>query len=306
MNHPQGTPKFLSASFVRIGRDGLAHALLAPASVSATLPTGALVMATCDTTYPFGDSLHYTLHSTSPFTFAVRIPSWSFEGGTVLSVNSTLLPLPPINQHTGMLSLPLPAGQTIITLILAPTVRIAPRANDTIAIYHGALLYALDVGQSVLVLNATTLSESRPTAAASSVQKSSSITTSSISTLHPEQQSQDLPPQAHDYEITNTKPWNFAIDPSSLVFHPGPSYSPDNMPHPIWDYGAAPGWISAKGCRIAWALSHGVPDRVPLKDQRECEKGPDGKVAVEDVVLRPYGGLKVHMAELPVVDLGLW
>ena len=49
-----------------------------------------------------------------------------------------------------------------------------------------------------------------------------------------------------------------------------------------------------------------MPDRVPLKDQRECEKGTDGKVAVEDVVLRPYGGLKVHMAELPVVHLGLW
>ena len=306
MNHPQGTPKFLSASFVRVGRDGLAHALLAPASVTTTLPTGALVTVTCDTTYPFGDSLHYTVHSTSPFTFAIRIPSWSFEGGTVLSVNSTLSPLPPINQHTGMIFLPLPAGQTTITLILAPTLRIAPRANDTIAVYHGSLLYALDVGQSVLVLNATSLSESHPAAAGYPVPEPTSTSAKSIHTLRPEQQSQDLPPQAHNYEITNTKPWNLAIDPSSLVFHPGPSYSPDNLPNPIWDYGAAPGWISAKGCRIPWALSHGVPDQVPLKDQRECEKGTDGKVAVEDVVLRPYGGLKVHMAELPVVHLGLW
>ena len=306
MNHPQGTPKFLSASFVRAGRDGLAHALLAPASVSTTLPTGALVTATCDTTYPFGDSLHYTVHSTSPFTFAIRIPTWSFEGGTVLSVNSTLLPLPSIDQHTGMLSIPLPAGQTTITLVLAPTLRITPRANDTIAVYHGALLYALDVGQSVLVLNATSLSEPLPTGAGYPVEESSPTTASPISTLHPQPKPQDLPPQAHNYEITNTQPWNFAIDPSSLIFHPGPSYPPNKMPNPIWDYGAAPGWIGAKGCRIPWPLIHGVPDRVPLKDQRECEKGPDGKSAVEDVVLRPYGGLKVHMAELPVVDLGLW
>ena len=304
VNHPQGTPKFLSAAFVQIGRDGLAHALLSPASVFTTLPSGALVNTTCDTAYPFSNTLQYSVHSTSAFTFSIRVPSWSTSESTFLSINSTMTPLPPIDQHTGMISLPLAAGQTTIILTLAPALRIEPRANDTIAVYHGALLYALDVGQSVLVLNATSHLSTHPTGAGYPVQPVPPAA-NFVPSLGSDQRIQDLPTEAHNYEITNTKPWNIAIDPSSLVFHPGPSYSSDQLPNPIWEYAAAPSWISAKGCRIEWGISHGVPDRVPLKGARKCLTGLDGKVEVEDVLLRPYGGLKVHMAELPVVDLGL-
>ena len=77
VNSPQGFPKFLSASYVTLGNDGLAHALLGPASVATTLANGAVVSVSCDTEYPFSNVLVYTVQSTAPFTFAMRIPAWS-------------------------------------------------------------------------------------------------------------------------------------------------------------------------------------------------------------------------------------
>ena len=51
---------------------------------------------------------------------------------------------------------------------------------------------------------------------------------------------------------------------------------------------------------MEWPLLRGMPAPVPLADgdgKRVC------KESGVEVVLRPYGSLKVHMAELPVVDL---
>ena len=74
-----------------------------------------------------------------------------------------------------------------------------------------------------------------------------------------------------------------------------------SLPKEVWTRGGPPSFITGRGCQIKWELDRGVPSAVPLADEegrRNCT-GP----AVE-VVLRPYGSLKIHMAELPVADLG--
>lgn len=77
VNHPQGYPKFVSASFARVGDDGIAHVLLGPGAVNATTNSGAVVSISCRTNYPFNHDLLYFIQSDKPFAFAVRVPLWA-------------------------------------------------------------------------------------------------------------------------------------------------------------------------------------------------------------------------------------
>lgn len=297
VNLPQGYPKFLSASFVRAGANGLAHALLMPAHVSTTLPSGNTVNVTCDTNYPFDNTLKYTISTSAPFNFHIRLPNWSSPHHTILILNNIRQSIAP-DPHTGMISLGIPAGSNSILYTLAPTLRIVPRANDTVAIYHGALLYALDVGESTTVLAPTIFDPQAFHKEAFAPH--SNPGTGKTNALPP------LPHQAHSYEIRNTEPWNIAIDISTLKFHPsaededGATGTRTHLPREVWSRGGPPSFFTGRGCQIEWPLDKGVPAAVPLAvdGKRKCI----GKAV--DVVLRPYGSLKVHMAELPVVGLG--
>lgn len=301
VNLPQGYPKFLSASFVRAGSNGLAHALLMPARVTTTLPSSTAVNITCTTGYPFSNTFQYSIIASAPFSFHIRLPAWSSPLSTTLTLNTILQSLAP-DPHTGMLSLGIPAGINSITYTLAPLLRIVPRANDTVAIYHGALLYALDVG------------ESRSTMAAEPFVAQGYVRDGLAPYTNPGLETNDMlpetPVQVQQFNLTNTRPWNIAIDTSTLEFHASPfddngdgyeSGKEYELPKEVWSRGAPPSFITGRGCHIKWPLDKGVPAAVPLADEhgnRECLGSP------VDVVLRPYGSLKIHMAELPVVDLG--
>ena len=272
VNHPQGYPKFLSASFVQVGQSGLAHALLSPASVSTTLPSGVSVTVICNTNYPFASVLQYTINATDAFTFFMRIPQWSTSEAFTISMNGQGLPAATPDPHSGMISVPLQQGASALVLTLQPSIYIENRANSTVSIHHGSLLYALDVGDTMQALEVS-------------------------------QQSGyggPVPAQAHDYIMNNTLPWNFAIDPSTLAFHTNSSNSTSSgsdLPSPIWAAGAPPGWITAQACQIDWPIVHDVPAPVPLPGNRTCIG------SAQEVILRPYGSLKLHMAEFPTVVL---
>ena len=298
VNSPQGYPKFLSASYVTIGNDGLGHALLAPASVSTTLGNGAVVTASCDTEYPFADTLSYSVQTTQPMTFSIRLPAWSASGYQLTSTPSGVVTTAPApDSTTGLLSVPLPAGQTNLTLTLAPALRTTPRANDTIAIYHGTLLYALDVGEVQEALPPTTTTELRPVDALGRA-------------YHPEHYAgtgakpnfdPTPPPESHDYVINNTLPWAYAVDPATLVWHASNDTNPTSasatdLDQP-WAYHAPKSFITGMACQIEWPLDNGVPGPVPLSGERNCTGD------WEQVVFRPYGSLRVRMAELPVLTM---
>ena len=270
-----------------------------PAHVTTTLPSSVNINITCTTTYPFNNTLHYTISASGPFSFHVRLPAWSSILSTSLTLNSIAQSLAP-DPHTGMLSLGIPAGTNHIAYALAPTLRVISRANDSVAIYHGALLYALDVGEARTTMSSVPFVANNYTREGFPPYTDPGIGTKG--TLPP------TPVQAQSYNLSNTLPWNIAIDTSTLIFHASPNdVNGDGegeeyiLPKEIWSRNGPPSFITGRGCQIEWPLDKGVPAAVPLADakgRRVCT-GPAVKV-----VLRPYGSLKIHMAELPVVDLG--
>jgi Beta-L-arabinofuranosidase, GH127 len=267
VNHPQGYPKFLSASFVRDGDSGLAHALLGPSEVTTTTGSGARVRISCNTNYPFNYVLYYTIDTDKDFVFSVRVPSWALTNASTVSVNGknpiTVNP----DAHTGMHAIAVTAGTTIVIYQLAADTRVEHRANDTVAIYHGALQYAVSVAGKY---------SSRPPQ------------------NYPP--GSGAPPSAQDWTITPDSTWAVAIDPSTLQFVSNSSRD-EQLPNPVFAENAPPVAISALACEIKWNLTDGYAPNPPKSEQRDCLGNPF------TIKLKPYGAAKLHMAELPTVKL---
>ncbi|KAF2162851.1 hypothetical protein M409DRAFT_26706 [Zasmidium cellare ATCC 36951] len=275
VNHPQGWPKFASASYVQAGDNGLAHALLSPGKATANLKSGQ-VTVDCTTAYPFLDTLQYTITAASPFDFYVRVPQWATSNSTITLGTSQPSPLTP-DPSTGMHKLSIPQGTTTLTYTLTSEITTTPRENDTIAIYKGALLYALEIPSS----NTSTSPPKFPDG----------------NSQHP---AGYAPAQSKDYEYHNESAWNFAVDPSTLSYHgpDGGDSATYELQNPIFAEGATPGWIEVKGCTIDWGLYKGsTPDYPPAKEGRKCT----GEARTLRLV--PYASAKTHMAELATISL---
>ena len=263
----QGYSKFVPAMFVKDGEDGLAHALLGPAHVTTTLERRNHVRIRCDTNYPFSNYFNYEITAIHAFRFSFRVPSWAVLKMSTLIVDNGRHRTPMPDNATGLHTLVIPPGRTRLEVSFGAKVRVEARANNTVSVYHGALLYALPIAGDYLA--------SRPA-------------------NYPGTQA---PPEAHDWTILPREPWNVAIEPSSLKFYEYPNRYHKDLPHPIWDEERPPLSVSALGCQIDWELKDGSAPKPPLTGQRNCT----GRAF--PVELRPYGSAKLHMAELPTVNL---
>lgn len=261
-------PKFLSASYVKIGNDGIGHSALIPSELSTTLYSNETVNVTCKTSYPFENVLQYTIKTAKPFSFYVRVPEWAvLAESSVQKGSAEKLPLQP-DAESGFHKILIPAGTTQITYTIGTEIAVETRANDTVTIRHGALLYALDIGENIT------------TAAARAGYAANLIA------------DKWLTPESHDYRISNTTAWNIAIDPSTLKY----SSKGSALPNPLFTSGAPPGSITGKGCQINWGLYQGTAAPPDQLFDRSCIGG------FFDVTLIPYGAAKLHMAQFPTVD----
>ena len=333
VNFPQGYPKLLSNSWVKMPKDnGLAHVVLLPSEVKTVLydeHVANLVHIRCETNYPFTLLLKYHVESQEAFSFSFRVPSWvnldNPETGIYLDKDSSSTnqhvsqkplstdaakdpqPLEP-DSHTGLHTVHLPAGPISFSVYFAtsptsasPKPIIHKRPNGAVALTHGALLFAHTLHG--------TYTARRP-----------------INYQKPG----EAPPEAHDWSIvprddndTNSEriPWNIAIDPSTASVHEYPNlYSnPDDdgndFPNPIWSEFAPPVSITVLACEIEWptsapvefdqegkAVKGGYPLPPPKPDEKTGRHKCVGRAFPID--LKPYGSAKIRMAEFPVVDLG--
>ncbi|RPD76324.1 hypothetical protein L226DRAFT_533439 [Lentinus tigrinus ALCF2SS1-7] len=216
VNHPQGWPKFVSNAFVVTSdQSSLVHVYLGPYSVNTTLSDNNHVAVTVDTLYPFSDTLTTTVTADKPFTYYIRIPSWTSNG--TVSVNDSAVQA--VSPSNGLQSVAVAAGTTKITLNLPAEITTEERPHGAIAVHRGALNYAFDIprNQTVLAQNA--------------------------------QQ-----PLAVDLQFDATAAWQYAINPSTLTFHVGTPEG-GKLPSPVFDSGLSPFTISVSACPINWALA---------------------------------------------------
>lgn len=270
VNHPQGLPKYVMAMYGKSGDNGIVHAHLGPAKVTTSLGSGG-VTVDCQTDYPFGDTLTYTVDAASDFDLFIRVPSWATNESNIQVGGSDASPLSP-DDTTGLHKVSLPAGSSKVTYKLGSVIRTEARINDAIAVFNGALLYALEIANS---------------------NSSDAPLRYNSEELYP-----DPAPESRDWMYYNESAWNLAVDPTSFVYKTVEGR--DGLPNPIWAPGGPPGWIEAKACQIEWPLYRGVtPGAVPPANERSCIEGTE-----TDVRLVPYGSARTRMAELPTVDLG--
>ncbi|KAI0890090.1 uncharacterized protein GGS22DRAFT_149973 [Annulohypoxylon maeteangense] len=311
VNHPQAYPKFLANSFATTdGKAGLAHLFLVPGTVAATLGNNGennVVQASANTTYPFGHTITYTVTADQPVDFYIRIPTWVNISRSTIDISSptsttssltlsaaassaktSARPIGPWEQ--GLLPLGLPAGSSTLSLRLSTTPRIVPRANNTVALYYGALLYALAIEHDI---------EDRDPVAYRTEEILPANTTD------PEGRTRD-----HFYTPKAGARWNVAIDPSqirvvrkaengSFVEHNTDDIlevSEDEVGNPVWDLGGPPVELRVAGVEIDWPI---VLDTAA--DPGTFDVKPTGKPFSARFV--PYGSSKLHMALLPVVEL---
>ncbi|KAK2589714.1 hypothetical protein QQS21_012605 [Conoideocrella luteorostrata] len=272
VNHGQGYPKFISNSWVRVGDRGIGHALLGPSGVE-TMVNGSVVSITCDTSYPFDSTLTYTIDAKSDFDFYVRVPEWatgyvieavpsasSTESATTTTTNS--------GSEKGMQKMTLKAGNIKVTYNIGTDIRTEARSNNTVAVFYGNMLYALEVGFS----------------------QTSSYPHTYYDPKGPELIG--LPfKQLRDYYVTNTKPWNIAIDPSTLKYQ---GAGGQMLNDPIFEHGAPPNKMTVDGCEVKWDLyMDSTPNWAPSKADCVQER--------KTYTLIPYGAAKIHMSDLPTI-----
>ncbi|EAW11707.1 uncharacterized protein ACLA_094060 [Aspergillus clavatus NRRL 1] len=235
VNHPQGYPKFVSAAFARHGENGIAHALLGPMEAHTSTRNGVHVSIVCETKYPFAQRLVYTVAADGPFDFLVRIPGWSTS--TEILVNNSPLSGATPDTRTGMARIRLDEGTTEVVVSFSAGIHVHHRANATVSISYGNILYAIPVPYSM--------------------------------DSQPDRSYPNLPDNVRDYELLPTAPWAYAIDPASVRYN-GLN---GELPNPLWTLGA-PTSVTARVCQIAWDLVNGYASNPPAKGDRACLSEP--------------------------------
>ncbi|PYH82666.1 hypothetical protein BO82DRAFT_382874 [Aspergillus uvarum CBS 121591] len=268
VNHPQGYPKFVTSSYVRKGDKDIAHVLLGPTTLTTTI-LGKNLKIICDTNYPFSEDLTYTITSDISFNFAVRIPEWvsglaTAQVGSSSNKKQSLSP-----DSNGLHYFSIGLGTTTIQVSLPMAIDIVPR-NQSVAIYHGPLLYALAIEYN----------------------ETSQLPLNWSSQLPLE--SGEIVPKARDHYLLPTSNWQFAIDPSTALFYR--ESSSDALANPIFAKDAPPVSISVDAYRVNWPTTLDAAALPPIH--------PSVNAADKTTIkLIPFGAAKLHIAQFPVANI---
>jgi hypothetical protein len=274
VNHAQGLPKFAMNAFVTSpDLKSVAHQFLFAAEATIPVQGDKPIHITSDTDYPFDESITYRIESSRSFDFYVRIPEWATNGSTVKKdIDNDAVQEETVQADSNSLyKVQIFPGKTSFRITLNAKIRVVPRSNNAVAIYRGALLYAMEIPHKAKTGPPRHFAEWTP-----------------------------LPDDAkysqaiRDVEYTPTADWQVAIDPSQARFNRVATKG--NLPNPVFESGAPPVSIKVAGSKISnWPL------------EGDCAGLPPSNPSVTGkpfaIKLVPFASAKLHISEFPVVKL---
>jgi hypothetical protein len=230
---------------------------------------GQRVDISCNTEYPFGRTLTYSMTSESDFDFYIRVPSW-VSNGSYVQYNQYKSPFTP--NEDGHFHAKVTKGSSQLTVSLDYSMRVeSQNSTNSVSVYYGPLLYSLDIAYNETIGPALNWTDRTP--------------------LPPDQ----VIPEVHDHFLVpqSNLSWRIGVDPSQIKVDDQSSSNP--LPNPIFAAGASPVELYIAASHIDWPIT---TDTAALP--------PDPATPIGDpfyAKLVPYGTAKLHMAELPVLSL---
>ena len=258
-NQHQGFPKFAANLWMANADEGLAAIAYAPSEVNTFVGDGVRVRITEETEYPFRPNINLRIDPARAIRFPLdlRIPAWA-EGAKV-SVNGVAQKEVKAGAFH-RIARTWQAGDRV-ELVFPLRTRTSTWFNDSVAVERGPLIFSLKIGED--------------------------IRRASKNTNNP------APPEAADYDIKPTTPWNYGL----VVPETGFDASVRVVEKPIGAFpftaAGAPVELRVPARRVSeWKEelnSAGAPPRSPVTS----------RAALETVTLIPYGAAKLRITAFP-------
>jgi len=147
-NMHQGWPKLVSHLWMMTEDDGLAAVAYGPCEVHATVAGGHPVKIVEETDYPFRGQIRFTVSTSAPVAFPLRlrIPDWA--AGATFQIDSAMhLPAEP-----GAFTTVYVWQGITLTLNLPMTVRTERGYQDSVRLLRGPLVFSLQMGEEFRLL----------------------------------------------------------------------------------------------------------------------------------------------------------
>jgi len=144
-NMHQGWPKFVRHLWMTTADGGLAAVAYGPCAARVSVAGGVEVTVTEETEYPFRDQIRFTVKTTSPVAFPLRlrVPAWA-EGATVTIGMEPSIAAAPGGFH--IVDRTWNNGDTI-SLHLPMTVRTERGFQNSVRLLRGPLVFSLQIGE---------------------------------------------------------------------------------------------------------------------------------------------------------------
>lgn len=145
-NMHQGWPKFTQSLWMTTQEGGIAAIAYAPCTVTTRLNDGTEVTIEERTTYPFEETVRFTLHlsKSTAFPLQLRIPEWCEHPS--LSLNGQAVEISKVSKGFITLHHIWSEGDTL-ELVLPMKVRIIERPHQAVGVALGPLVFALQIDE---------------------------------------------------------------------------------------------------------------------------------------------------------------